>query len=93
MCNYNYNNNEDISSIDDVKAFACYLIKDLGINLHPDTDFKEYINLETLQPTFSLEEAESFNELMEKCFFICERENKDIYEIMSSILINNYNKS
>lgn len=89
MCTYNHRNKEDLSSIDDVKDFAYYLIKELGINIHPDTDFKEYINLETLKPTFSLEEAESLNKLMEKCFLICEKYNTDIYEIMNSVLVNN----
>lgn len=41
----------------DVVAFAKQLIKE-GVNFHPDDDFKNYINLETNERTYSTEEAE-----------------------------------
>lgn len=38
-----YTDNSHIASIDEVKAFASYLVNDLGVNLHPDNDFAEYV--------------------------------------------------
>ena len=46
-----------IKTSKDVVAFAKQQIKE-GVNFHPDDDFKNYINLETNEPTYSTEEAE-----------------------------------
>lgn len=34
----------EITSIEDVKAFAQYLANDLHLNFHPDDDFSFYVN-------------------------------------------------
>jgi len=44
-------------TIGEVKAFASYLVNDLGVNLHPDNDFAEYVCYETGERTFTDEEA------------------------------------
>lgn len=72
---------QEINTVEDVRTFARDLTKE-GINFHPDDDFNEYINYETGKDTFSKEEADFRNILMDKCFEICEKENACIYEIM-----------
>ncbi len=79
---------QSIQSISDVEHFFKYLIDKEDLNLHPDEDFKNYINLETDLPSYSLEEAEFRNKLMEACFEICEKEEVDIYHIGLQILLD-----
>lgn len=69
-----------IKSIDDVKIFFNQLLIE-EINFHPDSDFNDFINLETLEVTFSKDDAEQLNNVMNDCFEICEKEGEDIYEI------------
>jgi len=52
-----YTNDDHIMTIGEVKAFASYLVNDLGVNLHPDNDFAEYVCYETGERTFTDEEA------------------------------------
>lgn len=42
-----YTNGDHIASIDEVKVFASYLVNDLGVNIHPDNAFAEYVCYET----------------------------------------------
>jgi hypothetical protein len=77
---------QSIQSLSDVENFFKYLIEKEDLNLHPDDDFKNYINLETDLPTYSHEEAEFRNKLMEACFEICDQQEADIYQIGSQIL-------
>ena len=70
----------------DVVAFAKKLIKE-GVNFHPDDDFKNHINFETTQPTYSNEEAELRNELMNQRFPVCEKNGVDIYNTMSEVAL------
>ena len=75
-----------ITTIEEVKAFAKYLTNGLHLNFHPDDDFSFYVNYETKDPTFSLEEAAKYNALMNECFDVCEKENVDVYEVMGDYL-------
>lgn len=77
---------KQIKTTKDVVAFAKQLIKE-GVNFHPDDDFKNYINLETSEPTYSTEEAELRNELMNQCFTVCEKNGVDIYDTMSEVAL------
>ena len=77
---------KQINTSNDVVAFAKQLIKE-GVNFHPDDDFKNYINLETDEPTYSNEEAELRNELMNQCFAVCEKNGVDIYDTMSEVAL------
>ena len=76
----------EINTIEDVKKFARDLIAE-GINFHPDDDFTEYVNLANGESTYTKEDAEFRNNLMNKCFGVCEHEEKDIYEIMMAELL------
>lgn len=74
-----YTSESHITSTDDVARFFSCLIED-GINFHPDSSFKEYIDLEN-RPLFNDEQAEILGNLMDECFVICEKEGTDIYKI------------
>lgn len=71
---------EKIETIEDVKTFFQQL-KDEGLNFHPDTQFEDYINIESKKPTYTLVEAELRNELLDDCFTICDDADVDIYEL------------
>lgn len=86
-----------IESIKDVELFFNELL-DNEINFHPDSDFNDFINLETLEATFTAEEAEILNSLMDDCFRICQNDGEkyhkdsdvnlgiyDIYEIAMKV--------
>ena len=75
-----------IKTAADVKEFFLYLVQEKGLNLHPDTDFSEYIDLETGKTTFSGNEINRYNTLMDDSFSICERDNVDIYDLSFTIL-------
>ncbi|MBR1882714.1 MAG: hypothetical protein IJ808_06835 [Muribaculaceae bacterium] len=78
-----YTEQSHISSLSDVRDFACYLYNKRKVAFHPDDDFADYVNDETQKPTFTKEEVSLFNRLTDECFEVCERENADIYEVMT----------
>lgn len=87
-----YTNNDHITNIDEVKAFASYLVNNLGVNLHPDNDFAEYVCYETGERTFTEEEAAVGNRLMDECFEVCANSKIGIYELLLPILQNYVSK-
>ena len=89
-----YNEDYNIETLDDVQNFAKYLYNERGVAFHPDDDFAEYENIETHEPTFTAQEVSLFNRLMEQCFDVCERNNKDIYDVMIEFhpIFNEINK-
>lgn len=76
----------NITTIEDVKIFAKELIEE-GCNFHPDDDFLDFQSNDTGAPAYTIDEAKHRNDLMTECFLICENEGKDIYSIMSDILL------
>lgn len=74
----------DIKTVEDVKLFAKQIIGE-GVSFHPDDDFNDYVNFKTNEPCYTREEAEVRNDLMNKCFEVCEKEGVDIYEIMLEV--------
>lgn len=79
--------NTSIKTLDDVKNFAVYLIRDKKISIHPDDDFNDYVDFVTGKNIYTKAEAKQMNDLMDSCFKICEVEGEDIYEIMNHILL------
>lgn len=77
---------KQIKTTKDVVTYAKQLIKE-GVNFHCDEDFKNYINLKTNVPTYSTEEAELRNELMNQCFAVCEKNGVDVYDTMGDVLL------
>ncbi len=77
-----------IETINDVEHFFHHLIQNESLNFHPDEDFGNYFNLETDLPSYTPEEADFRNKLMEACFEVCDKENADIYDIGITMLFN-----
>lgn len=76
----------NIKTIEDVKLFAFQLVNEDNLSLHPDDDFADYINIETKEQYYSEEDIIRLNEMMEKCFIVCEQAELDIYELMGEPL-------
>ncbi len=80
-----------IKSLNDVEAFFKLLLETESLNFHPDERFENYVQNNTNKPTYTPEEAELRNKLMQDCFNVCEREGTDIYEKGSLQLFNKLN--
>jgi hypothetical protein len=76
----------EIKDLSDVEAFTKELIKE-GVNAHPDEDFNNYVDIETHLSTYTVQEASIRNDLMDKCFEICETYSEDIYIMMNNIYL------
>jgi len=74
----------EVLKIEDVSEFFSDLFQE-GANAHPDDNFNDYINYETKEATYTLEEATLRNRLMNKSFEICENANVDIYDLMMEL--------
>lgn len=68
-----------IYTIEDVRTFFQQLLEE-SLNFHPDEDFANYINCETSEDTYTPEEAEQRNRLMQAAFEVCEKNKICIYE-------------
>lgn len=79
---------KSITTLDDVKDFAIYLIVKESVMFHPDENFNVYININNNEQSFTKEQADKRNDLMEQCFSVCEKENVDIYSFMSNCAFN-----
>jgi len=75
-----------IESTKDVIAFAEQIVKE-GVSFHCDDDFNDYVNFKTNQQTYTGQEADFRNELMERCFEVCEKNGVDIYNVMNEVLV------
>ncbi|MEI6754530.1 MAG: hypothetical protein WCK78_15360 [Paludibacter sp.] len=76
----------EVNTIEEVKLFAFQLVNEENLSFHPDDDFSDYINLETQKSLYSDEKVSELNEMMNKCFIICEQNKVDIYELMGEPL-------
>jgi hypothetical protein len=74
----------EIETADDVRAFAKQLIAE-GVSFHPDDDFNDYVNFKENTPTYTKEEADLRNDLMNQCFELCEKVGFDIYAVMLEV--------
>ncbi len=77
-----------ITSIQDVTTFFHHLILEENLNFHPDEDFRNYVLLDTGLSSYTEEEAELRNHLLDECFDVCEKYEADIYQIGIEILFN-----
>ena len=75
-----------IDTTDDARTFFKELNQE-SLNFHPDTLFNDYINLVTDQATYTDEEAQLRNELLEQAFEVCDRDGVDIYELAMDIFL------
>ena len=75
-----------VTTIKEVEDFAKYLVSELKVNINPDTDFADYIELKSCKPTFNSKEIQRGNQLMAECFDVCKKNSMDIYDLMLDIL-------
>lgn len=75
-----------INSIKDVETFFNKLILEESLNFHPDEDFRNYVHVDTGLPSYTEEEAELRNLLMQEAFEVCDRESVEIYQIGIQLL-------
>jgi hypothetical protein len=64
---------------DQVEAFFHELL-DQGFNFHPDSAGRDYVNADG-KDSFTGEEADEYDRLMERSFTVCQYFDVDIYEI------------
>jgi hypothetical protein len=76
----------EIKCLEEVAAFMHCLIEE-SANVHPDTDFNDYVHMQTGEPTYKPEEAALRNRLMEQAFEICKCNDEDIYSFMHEIFL------
>lgn len=76
-----YTNESHIKSVKDVEAFFHHIVYDRKVNFHPDDSFEDYIDIHTKEASFTSDECNIYNRLMDEAFEVCEREGVDIYEI------------
>lgn len=77
---------DKINEPDDVKAFIRLLLSE-GVNAHPDEDFNNYVDIHTGNSTYTADEAEKRNLLMEQAFKVSEDHGIDIYDLMQDIFL------
>lgn len=77
-----------INSITDAETFFKQLILEENLNFNPDEDFRNYVHVDTGLPSYTEEEAEVRNHLLDQCFDICEKHQADIYQMGIEILFN-----
>lgn len=70
----------------DVGKFFIWIVFEKHINFHPDDSFGEYENIDKDEPTFSLEEANYYDEVMRQCFVVCEKFERDIYKLAQLVM-------
>ena len=87
-----YNKDSHIKSVEDVKAFFHHLVDRRKLNFHPDDDFANYISYDEKTPSFTKEEMDVYNRLMEESFKVCDATGVDIYEIGLQELQEVYNQ-
>lgn len=78
---------QHVTSVQQVEAFFSYLVNDLRVNIHPDDDFADYVDMQTNTPTFTQDEAFLANNLMDESFKVCEEAGVDIYGIGADKLL------
>ena len=72
-----------IETIQDVKDFAEYIKVVDDAQISPSDSFSKYICFETMEHTYTKEQAAERDKLMKQCFAVCEREGVDIYELLN----------
>ena len=80
----------NIHTISDVRSFFHLLVVELelGGGFHPDTPIRDYVNNETGKATFTFEEADRLQGVLDKCFQVCQHGNYDIYQQIADPAFN-----
>jgi hypothetical protein len=76
----------EINTLDDVATFTRELVAE-GSTVHPDEDFREFVNMTTGDPTYTPEQADTRNLLMERAVEVCQDNKVDVYDFMQDIFL------
>lgn len=76
-----FNPTKPLTDLGDVVSFFEFLHMELKAVWHPDDDFTTYVHLDNKEPSWSKAEGEMLNTRMNEAFDICNRTDKDIYEL------------
>lgn len=87
-----YDKDSHNKSVEDVKAFFHHLVDRRKLNFHPDDDLEDYVSYNEKTPSFTKEEMDVYNRLMEESFKVCDATGVDIYEIGLQELQEVYNQ-
>ena len=83
-----YNKDSRIVTLDDVKRFFAHLVNERRVNFHPDDRFEVYRSYVDGICTFSQDECDVYNRLMDESFEVCEENDIDIYDVGIEFLQN-----
>lgn len=76
---------QTINTKKDLRALLTEVISYLGWAFHPDDSMTEYVRRDTGEPSYTPEEAQRLNNLMDEAFDFCEQRGIDIYELSMGI--------
>lgn len=74
----------EINTLAEVKAFVSYLIREEGIDFHPDIPFEIYQNDHTGEPLYNEEEVFLRNQLLSECIELSEELDVDTRTLMTT---------
>jgi len=76
---------QTIKTENDLQALLTEMISYLGWAFHPDEPMTEYVQRDSGEPSYTSEEAQRLDNLMDKAFDFCEQHEIDIYELSIEI--------
>lgn len=74
-----------INTKNDLRALLTEVISYLGWAFHPDDPMTDYVYRDTGEPSYTTEEAQRLESLMDDAFDFCEQHSIDIYELSMEI--------
>lgn len=74
-----------INTENDLRALLTEVISDLGWAFHPDEPMMEYVQRDTGRSSYTQEQAQRIDSLMDEAFDFCEQHGFDIYELSMEI--------
>lgn len=74
-----------INTEDDLRALLTEVISYLGWAFHPKEPMMESVRGDTGEPSYTPEEAQRLENLMDEAFNFCEQRGFDIYELSMEI--------
>ena len=76
---------QNINTENDLCEMLTEVISYLGWVFHPDDPMTDYVRRDTGEPSYTSEEAEKLDALMDEAFEFCEQKSIDIYELSMDI--------
>ena len=76
---------QNINTENDLCEMLTEVINHLGWAFHPDDPMTDYVNRETGELSYTPEETERLDHLMDEAFDFCNQQGLDIYELSREI--------